>query len=260
VTRFFVAVLVVFCGACQRSPSPSVFVDPALAVLIPQGTTLLAGIRMERLRETSFYREFAGEAITLHSFLRRTGLDAETDIWEYLIASDGTRTVTLMRGKFSEMGLEPRSNKPGAQRISRAGVTIIGDERGAVGFLNPTTAIAGSLDAVVLATGGRHESTGVPQPLGKLIAEIASKNTLWFASTGPAPEFLPLSTVQKAAGGFDPVDRRLTLTVHTNSREEALRVAEAVEGRAEGHLVQAEGPLSTPVLDWLLGRENKEAH
>ena len=78
-------------------------------------------------------------------------------MWEYLIASNGSDWVALMRGKFSEMdGTEIQMK--GATRISHAGVECIGDERGAVAFLNPTTAIAGPFNSIKKALDERNRT------------------------------------------------------------------------------------------------------
>jgi hypothetical protein len=120
---------------------------------------------MQRLRSTSFYAEVAKETPRLARFRDDVGLQDDADVWEYLIASNGSDWVALMRGKFSEMGMEPRSKKTDAMRISHKGVSVIGYERGAVAFLNPTTAIAGPFDAVKKALDERNSNTGVPDPI-----------------------------------------------------------------------------------------------
>ena len=64
--------------------------------------------------------------------------------------------------KILRNGNGTRSKKTGAMRISHKGVSVIGDERGAVAFLNPTTAIAGPVNAIKKALDERNSNTGVP--------------------------------------------------------------------------------------------------
>ena len=245
--------LLLLCAACERQPSPNVFVDPALAVLIPPETTMVAGIRMQRIQTTPLYQEAVRKAARLKSFQERMGLDPSQDVWEYLITSDGENALVLMRGKFSEMGMEPRLNKPTAQRALYAGVTVIGDEAGAVGFLNPTTAMAGRLETVIRAAERRNRFTGMPAALEQLASKIPSANAAWFASVGPAPGFLPVTRVRSARGGIDPATRRIETVVEAQSTEDARAIAQTLNGTAGGNTVRAVGPVPPGVWTWLLG-------
>src|SRR5690606_23428557 len=130
---------------CKREPSPTVFVDPALATLVPTDTVFLAGVRMQQLQETPFYQKYMseGKLAPLEEFEKETGLDAGKDLWEIVLANDGRTSVLLLRGKFSEMGMEPRLKREGIERFSHKGVTLMGDEQAAVAFVSPTIAVAG---------------------------------------------------------------------------------------------------------------------
>lgn len=239
--------------ACHQAPSPTVFLDPALAVLVPRDTTLLAGVRMQRLRATSFYAEVAKEAPRLSRFRGDVGLQDDADVWEYLIASNGSDWVALMRGKFSEMGMEPRSKKTGAMRISHKGVSVIGDERGAVAFLNPTTAIAGPVSAIKKALDERNSNTGVPDPLERLARELSSSNETWVVSVGPVPGFLPVSHVSTAAVGINPQSRRFQARIEADSESDAEAIGRDLSGDVNGRTVTASGAIPARLLVWLLG-------
>jgi hypothetical protein len=240
--------------ACQRAPSPTVFLDPALAVLVPRDTTLLAGIRMQRLRSTSFYSEVASNIPRLTRFRDDAGLQDDADVWEYLIASNGSEWVALMRGKFSEMGMEPRSKKTGARRISHGGVSVIGDERGSVAFLNPTTAIAGSFDAVKRALDERNSNTGVPDPLERLASGLSSSNEAWLVSIGPAPGFVPVPSVATAAIGLNPQSRTFEARIEANSEADAAVIAREIGGGVKGRTVTAAGAIPERWLNWFTGK------
>ncbi len=126
---------------------------------------------MQRLKATSFYNSVvAGSPLRLE-FRKTSGLTDDSDVWEYLIAYNGQDWLALMRGKFAEMGMEPRLDKPTARRISYNGVTIIGDDAGAVAFLNPTTAMAGRYEMILRTLDERNSNTGVPLPLEKLVVD-----------------------------------------------------------------------------------------
>ncbi len=242
--------------SCRRQPSPTVFLDPALAVLVPPDTTMLAGIRMQRIRATPFSEELKNSP-RLSEFQSSMGLVGESDIWEILIASNDSQWVALLRGKFTEMGMEPRIEKPSARRENFNGIPIVGDEKGAVAFLNPTTAIAGSFDAVLQTVERRNANSGVPESLRKLTDEIPSTNYAWFTSVGPVPSFLPVSKIKTARAGFDPQTRILDLMVEAESAGAAKSTGDTIGGSVEGTRVTFQGPARANLIDWMLGRSSR---
>jgi len=241
------------CIGCKQQVSPTVFVDPALAVLVPQDTSLLAGIRMQRIEAASSPSERFAQAPRLVNFRSRIGLPDDVDVWEYLLASNGRDWVTLMRGKFAEMGMEPRLKHPTAKRLSVDGIPVVGDEHGAVGFLNPTTAIAGKLGVVIRAIQGRNSTAGIPESLEKLRSLISSTNEVWFVSSGPLPDMFPVSHAISARGGFNVKSRKIDVIVEAASPATARAIAEAVGGRIEGSRAVANGPIRPDAFAWLLG-------
>jgi hypothetical protein len=245
-------------AGCRGQPSPTIFIDPALAVLVPPDTTMLAGIRMQRVQATPFY-DSVESAPRVRDFRSRIGLAKESDIWEYLIASNGSRWIALLRGKFTAMGLEPRVDKPGARRESYNGVPVIGDDKGAIAFLNPTTAIAGPFESVLRALELRNNNSGIPEELRKLTEQIPANNEAWFVSTGPVPAFLPAANLRLGRGGFDPRKRDIDILIEAESESAAKSFAEALNGRAERTRVTAKGPAPAHVIDWMLGKSSVPA-
>jgi hypothetical protein len=169
--------VLIFAG-CGTRP-PSVRIDPALAMLVPKGTVLLAGARLEALRATPAYRKFGVEALagTL------AGLELK-DVWEILAVSDGRDTAVMARGKFAPSGLEPEISRPGATRTPYKGYTLIGLGESALVFMNPTTAAAGRPDALRSIIDQRGASAGPPAPLAAEIAAISPENQIWAAGIG----------------------------------------------------------------------------
>jgi hypothetical protein len=175
-------VAVLLCG-CGKQTSPSVFVDPALATLVPSDTTFIAGARVQQITHTPFYERFVAsrKLPLIEAFARESGIDPRKDLWEVLIPTDGKTTWVMLRGKFTEMGMEPRVNREGAQRLRYKGYTILGDEQMAVLFLNPTTAIAAPEPALRAIIDNRDKGTGIPRWLQDRIRKIPSTNQFWFA-------------------------------------------------------------------------------
>lgn len=173
-------------AGCGSAQTRSARIDPALASLVPPGTVLMAGIRMEDLRATPWYKTTVGQRPlpVLDSLVRETGLDPRQDIWELLFASDGTNIAILARGKFSPQGLEPRLERQGATRIPYKGYTLIGNEQGAVAFMNSTTAVAGRPAAVRSIIDQRGSSTGPPPALRQKIDSIPGQNQIWLVASG----------------------------------------------------------------------------
>jgi hypothetical protein len=172
--RFWmVCLLAAVCGCGARRPA-SVRIDPALATLVPSDTVLLAGVRMEALRATPAYKKLGSPA----ALLGETGLDLDK-AWEILAVSNGRRTAILARGKFSDTGLEPRLEIPGATRATYKGYTLTSTESLAVAFMNPSTVVAGRPDAVRGILDDRGRSSGPPPGLERQIELIGPENQIW---------------------------------------------------------------------------------
>jgi hypothetical protein len=174
-------VAIATCG-CRPQPSPTVFVDPALATLVPSGTMFIVGVRVQQLEPTPLYQRYflPGKLPLVEKFARETGLDLQKEIWEVVVPYDGKTYWVMLRGKFAEMGMEPRINKEGAKRLGYKGYTILGDESMATLFLNPTTAIAGPLSALQSIIDSRDKAAGIPKWLDQRIRTIPSTNQAWF--------------------------------------------------------------------------------
>ena len=179
--RFWIVCLFAALLGCGPRRPPSVKIDPALATLIPSDTVLLAGVRMEALRATPLYRSLGSPA----ALLSGTGLDLDK-VWEILAVSDGRRTAILARGKFSDTGLEPRLDIPGATRSTYKGYALTATDSLAVAFMNPSTAVAGRPDAVRAILDNRGQSSGPPPALEKQIELIGPENQIWAVGAGSA--------------------------------------------------------------------------
>lgn len=181
-----IGLLLLGAAACRRAGAPGVRIDPALATLIPPGTRILAGARMDEIRKTPVYERFFAQRLSqpLDQFARDTGLDPRKDLWEFLIVSSGSEAVFLGRGKFAEGGLEPRLNRAGARRTPYKNYTLIGDDRIAVVFVNATTALAGRPGALRSTLDQRDESRGVPATLEEKLRSLPPRSHFWAVAAG----------------------------------------------------------------------------
>ncbi|MBC7926381.1 MAG: hypothetical protein H7039_12055 [Bryobacteraceae bacterium] len=190
---YYPSLLLLLAGGCTKQPSATVFVDPALATLVPSDTVMLAGIRVQQLAKTPFWTEYVqkGRVPVYEEFRKTTGLNPGKDLWELLVASNGRDSVVLVRGKFADMGLEPKLEREGAQRFSYKGFTLVGDEKNAVLFLNPSTAAAGPVPTLYRLVDNRNNVSGLPPALDQRVRKIPSTNQAWFSAqlgSGTLPE------------------------------------------------------------------------
>lgn len=176
--------LTAFGAGCRSTPKWA-RVDPALATLVPPATVLMAGIRVDRLKETPAWKQHIAERPIplLDEAARETGLDLRRDLWEVTIVSDGSSAAALARGKFAEQGMEPRVS-PQARRMPYKGHTLLGNERAAVVLLNPTTAVAGKPSSLMWIIDERGKSTGPPARLTELLGTIRWENQVWLVASG----------------------------------------------------------------------------
>ena len=240
--RFLIVVALLLLYGCQKRTSPTIFVDPALATLVPTDTIFIAGVRVEQLPTTP-------SLAIVENFARDSGIDPRKNLWEVIVPSDGKTTWVMLRGKFAEMGMEPRINKEGARRVSYKGYTMQGDERIAVMFLNPTTAVAADPDALRSIIDNREKTTGIPRWLEQQVAGIPASNQAWFAGK--------LQGTGQVAGGIDfqsGANPRLSVT--TKTRAEAQRFAELLRRLFDGVHVEEGGQGGRVNLDIPVQRLN----
>jgi hypothetical protein len=171
--------------ACGPGTPPHVSIDPAMATLVPPDTIGLMGMRLDHLRETPFYEKHVetGGLPALNELVERTGTSPD-DIWEILAAHNGSSAVVMLRGKFSESGMEPRLEWEGATRGSYKGYLMVSDENAAVTFMNSTTAVAGPPERVKEVIDLRSDSAGPPEALLELANTIDRSNQIWAVSIG----------------------------------------------------------------------------
>jgi hypothetical protein len=171
--------------SCARKSPVGPKIDPALATLVPDDTTLLVGTRLEALERTPIYQKYLADRTfpQVEDFANQTGLDPKKDLWELLFVSNGKNNVLLGRGKFANE-MEPRLEKGGAKRFGYKGYNLIGDEKTAVVFISSSTAALGPTDSLRFLLDQRGASKGPPAALAALMKDIPSDAQFWAAYTG----------------------------------------------------------------------------
>jgi len=177
--------LLLLAGCGARTPD-HVPIDPALSTLVPPDTVFLAGVRVDDLRQTAGFDALlaATAPAALWQFVRDTELEPAEDLWEVLFASNGSDGVLMVRGRFSETGLEPRFEREGTRRIPYRGYMMIGDEQAAVLFMNATTALLASTDLLQSVVDGRDSYKGIPEALQERVNAIDPASQIWAVADG----------------------------------------------------------------------------
>jgi len=193
-------------AGCARKSVVGPKIDPALATLIPEDTTLVVGTRLEALERTPVYQKYLADRKfpQVEEFAKQTGLDPKKDLWELLFVSDGKNNVLLGRGKFANE-MEPRLEKGGAKRFGYKGYNLIGDEKRAVVFISSTTAAMGATDSLRFLLDQRGASKGPPPALTALMKDIPPDAQFWTAyAGGPFDLALPgnLANITKLVGSI----------------------------------------------------------
>src|SRR5712692_1565032 len=84
------------CGSAETGRTR---VDSTLAALVPADATMLAGVSMDAVRGTPFYRKMLAEKRLgpLDDFALETGFDPRKDVRELLVASNGKDIIVAAR-------------------------------------------------------------------------------------------------------------------------------------------------------------------
>ena len=137
-----VALLVTGCSR-QRT---SVAVDAALLTQVPGDTVALGAMRVKALRGTAAWKKLLEQKSVNEQFDKlaaETSFDPRKDLWEVLWSTDGKEQLIYARGEFAPMGLEPKIEREGIQRLNYKGQMLLGNEENAVWFVNSSTGIFG---------------------------------------------------------------------------------------------------------------------
>lgn len=145
--RLLPGLLLLSFAACQRPVPTSVFIDPALSIVIPSDAYALVGVRLEKLPDTPLYKKYLGNRPIelLDNFQKQTGIDARKDLYELLTSITDHGTLTLIKGKFADVvGRAPNIQFGGTQPTMYKSMMLLGTEESGIVFLNSSVAALGT--------------------------------------------------------------------------------------------------------------------
>ena len=231
-------------SACRPAPQHA-RVDAAIAPLLPGSSRALAGLRIDRLKKTPWFRPFleGRRPAALRRFEERTGLDAARDVWEVVWSFEGAASLAFLRGKFGgQFGQEPRFDVPGVVKRNYKTYYVLEKDGLAVLFLGSGVAMMGRPGDVERVIDGRDRDD--EQPPEELIRAVAGLPAceLWAVAGGgeglraAAGRWLPL----KAGPVFEALEElrlhavaedKLDVTVRARFRgpEDARAVLDGLE-------------------------------
>ena len=187
--------------------------DPALVNMIPADAKMIAGIDVDRAKNSAFGQRLMAQIREdekgLQEFIEATGFDPRRDMREVVVAGSDEKKhgVVLIRGTFDMAKIRATLLAKGAKPTAYQGVELWAETNeskkgdGAVSILNSTLAVAGSEDMVKAAIDRRAASAStLTGPLAAKINDWSGKYDAWFVSTGPlGPNASKMGTLNGAA-------------------------------------------------------------
>ena len=230
--------------ACEKSAKKPVRLYPALATVIPNDTQLLAGLQVEKLKKTPYWKRLVEERKqpALDRFAGQTGIDLRQNVYELVFASNGENnggdSVLMASGKFSTqksfLGQSTKEMQPHTQiqgermaNIPYHGQVLIGNENSAMWFVNNATAFAGRTAALRRVIDLREKAPLPPQALLDALETLPVDDHFWFVSTLPIDRTLPefnLGGMGKMKSIPVKVDRILGSAALTNGFKLRVRI------------------------------------
>jgi hypothetical protein len=173
-------------SSCSQKTASGVEVDSGLRGYILPKCKVLAGVDLDKLKQTDFYRRHQSqlELPQLNEIPREIGIDPRRDLSSFMFAWNGIDALAMTRGSFDPATLEKRlSTATRHEKYNK--LTLYGDGRRDIVVLPKGVILAGppALLKGVIAddkTGGG----GVPEDLKLQLARVAKGSQAWLVSSG----------------------------------------------------------------------------
>jgi hypothetical protein len=170
---------------CSKTPTVGPKIDPALYLVIPSDTVMLAGTRLDSIETTDVYKKYLSQRgiPQIDEFAKQTGIDPRKDLWQLLYISNGKDSAVMGRAMFSDEG-EPNLQKKGATRFSYKGLTFVGDDQTAILLIGPTVVGVGDTAELKEIADAKDKSSGPPPAMAELMRDIPPEAQFWVAYRG----------------------------------------------------------------------------
>lgn len=199
--RLSLTALLLIVLACSRQRT-SVAVDAALLTQVPGDTIAVGALRVKALRETAAWKKLLaqpGVDRQLAQLAEETSFDVRKDLWEVLWSTNGKDPLVYARGEFAPLGLEPRIEREGVQRLNYKGSMLLGNAEKAVWFVNSSTAVFGATAKLHELIDSRDSGkVGPSQAIRQRIDKLPPNVHIWLVADASS---LPQPTETVAKGG-----------------------------------------------------------
>jgi TonB family protein len=189
--------------------------DPGLLSLAPPDSQVMAGVNFEQVRLSPLGQDSLAQTgqlpdASMEKLLEAAGFDPRRDLRELLVSASGQpnggSAIFLVRGAFDVPKILEAAGSGGATIETYKGVSIIGNQQGAMAFPDSTLAIAGDVAGVRAAIDRKSAPTVIGAALAAQVNELSSTEDAWFISMVPPAQLQPgLSAMggklQQASGG-----------------------------------------------------------
>lgn len=187
--RLLFCVVLMGLAGCARQRT-SVAVDAALLTEVPPDTVALGAMRVKAMRDTVAWKKMLAQPglnAQMDKLAAETSFDPRKDLWEILWSTDGKDPLVFARGEFAPMGLEPKIEKKGVQRMNYKGSMLLGDEQNAVWFVNSSTGIFGRTERLRQLIDSRDKGHAGPSPeLRRRMEAIPPAAHMWMVADAAA--------------------------------------------------------------------------
>lgn len=170
---------------CGRKAASGITVDRAFRPLIAPDTQALAGVELEKLESTPFYKKHESDLTfpMLDAASERIGVDFRRDLSDVLIGWNGKQPVFLVRGRFKPAVVQQKLLTFGARRESYKQYTLLRSDEGAVAFLKGSVAVTGRPATVQAALDADSNGAGaVPEELQERLRTLPRSDQIWEVS------------------------------------------------------------------------------
>ncbi|HUQ93371.1 MAG TPA: hypothetical protein VM120_16940 [Bryobacteraceae bacterium] len=217
--RFLPLALVMLTGCGNKPGGKGTVLESSLEQYIPGDTVILAGARIDRLLTTPLYKKLMSEQKVnyLEEFSKKTGLNVQRDLKEFLLASNGKDTLMMARGNIENAStLEGLLEKEGARRVPFGKYTLLAADKGAVVFVNHSIALMGSVPLLRDVLSEKTADDTNRKAVLKKVALLPQDKHIWAVAIGgfapmPLPETGNLANLARVFQSLETVTMTLDL-------------------------------------------------